>query len=110
MTEANGADPFSTFLNVNSGRWTYDKSVVRAEPDTGGLPAEAWTVLEALNGQRAMEVGELKSVTSVPTVQLVRLLALLEEHGFVRVLEDGDDDIAMITNAGRAALAGHTTA
>jgi len=111
MNDASRADPFSTFLNVNSGRRTFGSSAPSpgpdADPDAGGLPGEGWAVLEALNRQRAMEVGELKSATSVPTVQLVRLLALLEERGFARILEDGEDDVAMITSAGRAALAGH---
>ena len=110
MTEPSAADPFSTFLNTHSGHQTFGGLPTPTGQDTtSGLPGDAWTVLEALNQQRAIEVTELKATTRLSTVQLVRLLTLLEKQGLARVLPNDEDDIAMITSAGWEALAGHTS-
>ncbi|TVT55840.1 hypothetical protein FNH05_08975 [Amycolatopsis rhizosphaerae] len=107
MTDSSSVDPFSTFLNTQSGHVSIGGPPA-AESAVSELPDEAWTVLRVLGRERAAEVASLKAATTLPTMLVVRLLAMLEERGLARVLQDDEDDIAMITKAGRTALAART--
>jgi DNA-binding MarR family transcriptional regulator len=109
MSEPSAADPFSTFLNTHSRHRTSDMTPTDRNA-AGELPDDAWTVLAALDRARAMEIVELRDATRLSMVALVRLLSLLEERGLARGLGDDGGDVAMVTGAGRVALAEHASA